>query len=357
MMKAEAGVWTAPVVHNLLCRESKSLAGMRGAEPRGRAGVGATVVVRWMVADEMKTGALDALDEARSSGGTVWVDVLEPDMGVLDVLKKAYDLHPLAIEDCIHFPQRPKLDTYTNNLFLVWIAPMLDARKALTTDEIDTFLGATYLITVRKGPVAALETVAADACGVLNHGAEWTLHAILDRSVDAMFPVVDMVGEELDRIENELLNKVEDGQLQELYAVKRVMLNLHKVIGPERDVLRAMARHDEFVSQEAYLYLQDVGDHVARVADGIDTYRDVAASAMDIYLSAISNRLNVVMKQLTVVATIFMPLTLITGIYGMNLTKAMWPSPEWSWSFPLVMVACVVIVIGMLYLLKWRRWW
>jgi len=317
----------------------------------------ATVVVRWIDAGELRTGGLPELETARASAGAVWVDVLQPDPASLATLQKAYGLHPLAVEDCLHFPQRPKIDGYPNNLFLVWIAATLDPDRALASNEIDMFLGADYLITVRTRSVAALENVAADACGVLNHGAEWTLHAILDRSVDAMFPIVDMVGEELDRIENELLNKVQDGQLEDLYAVKRIMLRLHKVIGPERDVLRAMARHDEFVSQEAYLYLQDVGDHVARVADAIDTYRDVASSAMDIYLSAISNRLNVVMKQLTVVATIFMPLTLITGIYGMNLTNGMWPSTESSWGFSFVMGSFVVIVIGMLYLFKRRRWW
>jgi len=172
-----------------------------------------------------------------------------------------------------------------------------------------------------------------------------------------MFPIVDLVGEELDRIENELLAKVKDEQLQDLYKAKRVMLSLHKVVGPERDVLRAMSRHDQLVSQEAYLYLQDVGDHVARISDAIDTYRDVASSVMDIYLSAISNRLNVVMKQLTVVATIFMPLTLISGVYGMNLTKTMWPAPEWAWSFPAVIASFAVITIGMLFVFKRRGWW
>ena len=323
----------------------------------GTDAVTARVVVRWMVAEDMHSGTLADLDAARRANGSVWVDVSETDAETLAVLQGTFDLHPLAVEDCLHFPQRPKIDGYSNNLFLVWVAAMLDRDRALASPEIDIFIGANYLLTLHKDDVPALDAVAADACGVLNHGVEWTLHAILDRSVDAMFPIVDMVAEELDRIEDELLNKVEDGQLQDLYAVKRVMLNLHKIIGPERDVLRAMARHTEFISAEAYLYLQDVGDHVARVADAIDTYRDVAASAMDIYLSAISNRLNVVMKQLTVVATIFMPLTLITGIYGMNLTKMMWPSPDAAWAFPLVMLACVVVVVGMLILFKRRRWW
>jgi magnesium transporter len=319
--------------------------------------VPATVIVRWVVDDEVRSGGLDQLTTAREAKTAVWVDVSEPDEATIAALGGHFQLHPLAVEDTLHFPQRPKLDTYAENLFMVWIAPQLGEKQSLKVSEIDIFLGTDYLITSHRNHIQAIDEVAADVCGVLQHGAQWTLHNILDRSVDDMFPVVDMVGERLDKIEDELLAKVEEEQLQQLYRVKRVMLNLHKVIGPERDLLRALARHDEFVSQEAYLYFQDVGDHVARISDAIDTYRDVAASAMDIYLSAISNRLNVVMKQLTVVATIFMPLTLITGIYGMNLTKWMWPSPDWAWSFPFVILACVVITIGMLGVFKRRGWW
>jgi magnesium transporter len=319
--------------------------------------VPATIIVRWVVEDAVKTGTLADAAAALASDGAVWVDVSAPDEDATKALAAAFPLHALELEDLLHFPQRPKLDTYVDNLFLVWISPQLGSGNALKVTEIDCVLGPKYLITSHRNHIKAIDDVAADACGVLARGAEWTLHAILDRSVDDMFPVVDMIGEELDRIEDELLAQVKEAQLRELYAVKRVMLNLHKVIGPERDVLRALARHDEFVSQEAYLYFQDVGDHVARVSDSVDTYRDVASSAMDIYLSAISNRLNVVMKQLTVVATIFMPLTLITGIYGMNLTKTMWPSPEWAWSFPAIIASFAVITFGMLYVFKRRGWW
>lgn len=226
--------------------------------------VTATVTVRWMDAGEMRFGSLDALAAARAGQGHVWIDVYRPDAETLAVIQQAYGLHSLAIEDVLHFPQRPKIDAYPGSLFLVWIASSLGAANSLASSEIDIFLGPGFLITAHRDTVPALDAVGSDACGVLAKGPEWTLHAILDRSVDAMFPVVDMVGEELDRIENELLAKVQDGQLKELYAVKRTMLELHKMIGPERDVVRAMARHDEFISQEAYLYLQDVGDHIAR---------------------------------------------------------------------------------------------
>ena len=317
----------------------------------------ATAIVRWVQDDKLRVGSLADMDAAKAGTGAVWVDVSEPDEETLKALATHYPLHPLALEDMLHFPQRPKLDAYAENIFMVWVSPQLGAEQALVLSEIDVFLGADYLITSHHNHIKAIDDVAEDACGVVARGAAWTLHSILDQSVDEMFPIVDLVGEELDRIENELLAKVKDEQLQELYKVKRVMLSLHKVVGPERDVLRAMSRHDQLVSQEAYLYLQDVGDHVARISDAIDTYRDVASSVMDIYLSAISNRLNVVMKQLTVVATIFMPLTLISGVYGMNLTKTMWPAPEWAWSFPAVIASFAVITIGMLFVFKRRGWW
>jgi magnesium transporter len=319
--------------------------------------VAATVIVRWVVDDAVKSGGLDALAEARASSGAVWVDVSEPDKEAIAALGAHFTLHPLATEDVLHFPQRPKIDSYPDNIFIAWVVPQLTSRKVVRGDEVDIFLGKDYLITSHRNHVQAVVDVAADACGVLARGAEWTLHSILDRSVDQMFPIADEVGEELDRIEDALLDKVQESQLQELYKAKRVLLGVHKIIGPERDVLRALARHDEFVSQEAYLYFQDVGDHVARISDTIDTYRDVASSAMDIYLSAVSNRLNVVMKQLTVVATIFMPLTLITGIYGMNLTTNMWPSPDFPWSFAAVIGSFVVITLSMLVVFKRRGWW
>ena len=316
-----------------------------------------SVTVRWIAA-EPRVGGLKDIAVARAAGQALWVDVLEPDEETLAQLQRLFGLHSLAIEDCLHSRQRPKIDAYPDNLFIVWIAPRLTPDHAMAGDEIDIFLGSNFLITSHRSPVAALDAVVGDPCGALANAAEWALHAVLDRSVDAMFPVVDIVGDELDRIENELLAKVQDGQLQDLYAAKRMLLALQKIIGPERDVLRAMARHTDFISQEAYLYFQDVGDHVSRVADAVDTYRDVASSVMDIYLSAISNRLNVVMKQLTVVATIFMPLTLITGVYGMNLTGGMWPPPgDVVWSFWAVMGSFVVITGGMLYLFKRRGWW
>jgi magnesium transporter len=134
-------------------------------------------------------------------------------------------------------------------------------------------------------------------------------------------------------------------------------VRLHKVVSPERDVVRGLARLEAFVEPDAYMYFQDVGDHLARLGDTIDTYREVANGTMDIYLSVQSNRLNGIMKQLTVVATIFMPLTLISGIYGMNVLKGMWPPASAGWSFAAIIGAMVLIAVWMVLFFRRRDWW
>ncbi len=316
----------------------------------------ATVTVRWMESGQLRMGGLDRLDQVRSSG-PVWVDVVDPDIDALTALGKEFSLHQLALEDCLRFPQRPKIDAYPESLFLVWLVPRMEPDDRISYDELDVFVGSGFLITSHQGASPVLDDVFASGDPVLARGAEWALHAVLDRAVDDVFPAVDYVAEQLDGIEDELLERADDGQLHRLYTMKRLLIALHKVVGPERDVVRAMARHETLISQEAYLYFQDVGDHLARVADSVDTYRDVASGAMDIYLSSVNNRMNAIMKQLTVVATIFMPLTLISGIYGMNLTVGMWPSTAAVWSFGAVIASMLAIAVGMLWLFKRRNWW
>jgi magnesium transporter len=283
--------------------------------------------------------------------------VYEPDQETLLALQGEFDLHPLAIEDCLHYPQRPKLDPYGTTLFLVWVLPHLHPDDQMAYDELDIFLGKDFLITSRRDGIGVLDDVARVCDSALPRGPEWTLHSILDRATDGLFPIVDYISEQLDTIEDQLLEKPDRQQLHQLYTMKRLLVALHKVVGPERDAVRAMARQNELISQEAYLYFQDVGDHLARVADSIDTYRDVASGAMDIYLSSVNNRMNEIMKQLTVVATIFMPLTLLSGIYGMNVTEGMWPPITAVWSFAAVVSSMVVIAVVMLWFFRRRNWW
>jgi magnesium transporter len=318
---------------------------------KGETRVPSTITVRWMDGETLRTGSVADIEAARALGA-LWVDVLDPDAEGLAPVAKAFDLHPLAIEDCLHFPQRPKIDAYPGSLFLVWILPRLVPGDGIEYGEIDVFLGKGFLVTSHRGAIKVLDDVAATAHCILPRGAEWTLHAILDRAVDEVFPTLDYIADQLDSIEDRLLQRPDEEELHSLYAMKRLLVAMHKTIGPERDVVRGMARQTDLISQEAYLYFQDVGDHLAR-----ETYRDVSSGAMDIYLSAVNNRMNQIMKQLTVVATIFMPLTLLSGIYGMNITEGMWPPISKVWSFGVVIGSMLLIAVWMLWFFRRRKWW
>jgi magnesium transporter len=316
------------------------------------------VSVHWIDKDDvLQHGDASSLPDSLNASWA-WVDVLAPDQPVIDLLASTFDLHPLAVEDVRHPQARAKLDIYPESLFFAWLTPRRRVGDGVVVDEIDVFLGAKYLITLHDSEVPAITHIAEEAGKTLRSGADWTLHAIIDLQVDTTMPLIDEIGEELNTIEDAMLEtspRQED--LRDLHQVRRQLVRLHRIVAPERDVLHALARERDVVSEEAYRYFLDVADHVARVLDSIETYQDVGASVMDVYLSAQNNRMNEIMKQLTVVATIFMPLTLMSGIYGMNLVAGMWPSPLRPWSFGLVVLSMLVIALTMAAYFRKKKWW
>jgi magnesium transporter len=287
----------------------------------------------------------------------VWVDILAPNADDLSAIQKRFDLHPLALEDSVHPQTRAKLDVYPSGLFLVWITPTRRRADTVSSPELDVFIGSNHLVTLHAEASHAIETVASETLRTLRGGPDWTLHSIIDQSVDSVLPLVDTVGEQLEVVEERMLETPRQEDLLALHRIRRQLLRLHRIVGPERDVIRGVARERDVVSEDAYRYFQDVGDHLARVQDSIETYQDVAASVMDVYLSAQNNRMNQIMKQLTVVATIFMPLTLLSGIYGMNLIRGMWPRPEAWWSFLSVVGMMVAVASGMAVYFRRKNWW
>ena len=301
----------------------------------------------------LKTG--DLSDLPQEFPGAVWIDMVSPTEADFEAVQVRYRLHPLAVEDCLHFPQRPKIDVYEDATFLIWLIPQVVDSDGIITTELDVFLGEEHLITVHRGAVEAVDHVVRLAGDYLPRGVEWTLHGILDLAVDSVFPVIETISDELEELENLMLTDARTAHLQRLYTAKRALLQLHKVVVPERDVVRGLARLEAFVEPEAYMYFQDIGDHLARVTDAIETYRDVAGSTMDVYLSAQSNRMNQIMKQLTAVATIFMPLTLISGIYGMNFQHM--PELAWRYGYFMVIGGMVVIAVWMAWFFRRREWW
>ncbi|TDB39037.1 MAG: magnesium/cobalt transporter CorA [Actinobacteria bacterium] len=315
----------------------------------------AHITVRWIDHGTLRADGLESLPDTLT--GAVWIDVVDVDQDSLAAVAARFSLPPLAVEDCLHFPQRPKIDAYPDVTFLIWLLPGLVSGDGIASQELDVFLGEEHLVTVHREKIDVIDRVAAHAEEYLKRGVEWTLHAILDTAVDEVFPVIESLSDELEELEDLMLSDARPTNLQRLYAAKRALVQLHKVIGPERDVVRGLARLEAFVEPAAYMYFQDIGDHLARVADQVDTYRDVASGTMDIYLSSVSNRMNAIMKQLTIIATIFMPLTLISGIYGMNVVKGMWPPIAAAWSFPAIIGVMLMITVWMLWYFKRRDWW
>jgi magnesium transporter len=318
------------------------------------------VTVRWLdsAGHDVQVGTLEDIDRASAGGAPwVWVDITGADEHTMGVLAQRFDFHVLSVEDSQHEQHRAKVDRYPDGLFLVWLTPEHLHGDGVSASEIDVFVGARYLVTSHAKSNPAVDAVASDATRIMAQGPAWVLHKIVDLLVDSTLPLIDRVGEQLSSIEDRMLDDPRQDDLRELHRVRRQLVRLHRIIAPERDVLRGLARDSDIVSEEAYRYFQDIGDHVARALDSLETYQDVGSSVMDVYLSAQSNRLNEIMKQLTVVATIFMPLTLLSGIYGMNLVRGMWPPIEAFWSFHVVILVMLVIASVMATYFRRKNWW
>ena len=319
----------------------------------------AEISVRWLAADgTVSTGDLASLDDAKDAAW-MWVDVTKPDAETLEKLSARFGFHELTVEDTAHQQHRAKLDEYPDGLFLVWLTPEHPRGDGVSSSELDVFIGKKYLVTVHPRANKAIDLVVADGLRPMQADPAWVLHKIIDLLVDSTLPLVDRIGEQLSAIEDKMLDNPRHDDLLELHRVRRQLVRLHRIIAPERDVLRGLARSSYVVSEEAYRYFQDVGDHIARALDSVETYQDVGASVMDVYLSAQSNRMNEIMKQLTVVATIFMPLTLISGIYGMNLVAGMWPpaGDTARWAFWAVVVSMLALAVAMAAYFRKKNWW
>ncbi|NTW27801.1 MAG: magnesium/cobalt transporter CorA [Coriobacteriia bacterium] len=315
------------------------------------------ILVRWL--DEggaVRSAGAEVLPLSEASSW-VWVDVTDPDVAVLDHLADVFGLHPLVVEDMLHAQHRAKFDVYPNGAFLAWLTPDHRRGEGVATRELDVFVGNTCLLTLHHGVDEAIEKVAKDAERVLQAGPDWLMHAIVDLLVDSTLPLVDAMGEELSAIEDTMLDNPRQDDLKRLHKVRRQLVRMHRIVAPERDIIRGIGRERGANSGEIYRYFQDVGDHLGMVLDSIETYQDVGASVMDVYLSAQNNRMNLIMKQLTVVATIFMPLTLLSGIYGMNITVKMWPPSDAWWSFPAVVGFMWVVAIAMGIYFRRKKWW
>ena len=251
-----------------------------------------------------------------------WLDLHAPGPEERAKLSEIFGFHPLALEDIEHFGQRPKLDDYDDHVFLVFYG----AWRHRDGDqdplrEVHMFISGHYLVTIHREPLPPLDHERAELDGRVLHSEQFLIYRVLDALVDSFFPLLSDMDDEIDDLEAAVLSDPTQEQLQRLFALKRELVGMRKVITPQRDLFASSVdRISELpgLTIDERDYFRDIYDHLIRISDLIDSYRDLLSGATDLYLSTVSNRQNDVMKQLTVIATVFLPLGFITGFFGQN---------------------------------------
>jgi magnesium transporter len=257
------------------------------------------------------------VDELLAADEFFWLDVQAPTAAELEELGRRFHLHRLAVEDSEEFGQRPKLDDYGETALLVAYGVDGDGELA----EVHLHLSGSWMITVHHRPCPALATAAHRIEREAPHSEEEAIYRVLDALTDSFFPLLEAMDDQIDRLMDAMIDRPRADQRDELFRMRRRLVDLRRVVAPMRDVL---ARSDRIgalpglEADEARDWLRDVYDHLLRIAETLDGYRDVLAGALDVYLSTVSNRLNQVMKQLTIISVIFLPLTFVTGFFGQN---------------------------------------
>jgi magnesium transporter len=295
--------------------------------------------------------------------GLLWVSLEKPDTSESEqILRDVFHFHPLAIEDTFTLDYQPaKVDDFIQYLFLIFhaIQPSPDFHN-LQTMEIDLFLGPNYLVTSYHTPTmppvdAVWRRLERDE-RVYTNGSDFLCHSILDALVDDYMPVIDQMDEEIEWLEDQILAKPNPEILERILSLKHSVMAMRRIVGPQREMINRLSR-DDFpqIDRQSRIYFRDIYDHLVRIQDLTESVRDIVTGAMDIYLNSTSLRLNEVMKALTIVSTIFLPLTFITGLYGMNFVR-LYPDIQWQAGFIFVTVVCILIVLAMLAFFRRRNW-
>ncbi len=264
-------------------------------------------------------------EELLEQEGRKWIDVQEPTEEVMARLAERFGLHKLAVEDCLHLDQRPKLEEYPNHQFIVLQGFSVAGKDVcdLTLHEHHFFLAHDWLISLHefhfKGHETVLKRVRDDPAGTLARGTDFVLYLMADTLVDAQFPILDTFSDELEDLEVAIFEKPAPEQLQRIFALKRMLVSFRRVLSPQRDVVGLLSRRGiPHIHDKTTLYFRDVYDHLVRLYEQIDAGRELIGNVMDGYLSMVGQKTNDITKQLTIFATLFLPLSFIVGFFGQN---------------------------------------
>jgi magnesium transporter len=289
----------------------------------------------------------------------IWLDLESPDEAEVRLLHDEFGFHDLAIEDAVRDHERPKVDPYDGYYLLIFYAARYDERDQIVLQSLNLFVGTNYLVSIRHGPIIEVDQTmerwhAPNA--PIGENTTRLLHALLDAIVDDYFTLMDRIVDRVEELEDTIFGKFRQESIQDIFRLKKDLLLLRRAVAPERDVLNVLLRQEMAIFRGPEIaYIQDVYDHLVRVTDSIDTYRDLLSSALDSYLSLQSNQLNQLVKALTLASIILMACALVSGIYGMNFEFM--PELHWLYGYPFALGLMLTIGVGLSLFFKSRKWW
>ncbi len=300
----------------------------------------------------------DTVERLLAGGDFFWLDLDQPSEGDFQILRDVFKFHPLAIEDSEHFDQRAKLDDYDDFVFVVVYGAAPDDDRLV---EVHCFYSERFLITVHHDDCPAFAEIRRryQRREQQIEQPSLLLYRVIDGLVDSFFPVLAAFDDRIDELEDAIFRKADDTQLQEIFQMKRLLVGMRKAVSPQRDAFaRLMGGIAELpgLGEEDERYFRDIYDHLIRISDLIDSYRDLLTGAMDVYLSTVSNRLNSVMKQLTIIATVFLPLSWLTGFFGQNFGFMVKHIGRWETFIGLGLGSELLVLATLLLFFKRRGW-
>jgi len=282
------------------------------------------------------------------------------DVQIIEKLGRKFELHPLVLEDILHTGQRPKLEDFEKYIFIVLtMLTCTGDNQKVETEQVSIVLGSNFVISFQEQLGDVFDQIRdriRNAKGrIRKMGPDYLAYSLIDAVVDSYFTILEKVGEKIEILEEQLVTAPTEQTLQQIHRLKREMIVLRKSVWPLRELISGLQRTESaLINESTGLYLRDVYDHTIQIIDTIESFRDMVSGMVDLYLSSISNKMNAVMKVLTIIATIFIPLTFIAGVYGMNF-KYM-PELGWRWGYSAVLLVMVLVAVVMLIYFRKKKW-
>jgi len=310
---------------------------------------------------EKETKSIEECFPYKNKPTVTWINVDGlHEIKVVEEIGKCFNLHPLILEDIVDTDQRPKIKDFRDYIFIVLKMLYYDKEdNEIQVEQVSLILGKNYVISFqeREGDVfnAIRERIRNNIGRIRKLGADYLVYALIDAIIDNYFIIIEKLGEKIENLEDKVSSRPKPANLRVIHRLKRDLIFLRKSVWPLREVISILERGESsLILESTNVYLRDIYGHTIQVMDTVETLRDMTSGMLEIYLSSVSNRMNEIMKMLTIVATIFIPLTFITGIYGMNFRYM--PEIKWFWGYPIVLLGMLIIGIVMLIYFKRKKW-